>query len=380
MVWANWIPAIPAIPAHWHHLVISTALLAGAIIAGLIAHRLGFAIFRRLDRHPSKLSQLLMRDCRAPLRLALPVYAVDLVTPLLHFPPEVSDLLQHLLGLLEIGAITWLFITAALALSESLIAHFQITETDEFRARRIVTQIRIFRRILMTLIAILAMAIGLMSFHWGKELGASILASAGIAGLAVGLAARPTVENLVAGVQLAITQPIRLEDVVIVENEWGWIEEITTTYVVVRIWDLRRLILPLTYFSQHSFQNWTRHSAELMGTVHLYLDYTAPVQAIREELIRLTKSLPQWDGKVCALQVTHATEHSLELRALVSAKNSSLLWDLRCTVREKLLEFVQQKYPQCLPKTRAELADLETDARRRDGGIPELSPAPARSS
>jgi small-conductance mechanosensitive channel len=356
MVWTDWLSEIPALPAHWHRVVISSALVAGAIIAGLIAHRVAFAIFRRLDRHPSKLTQLLMRDCRAPLRLALPIYAIDLVTPLLRFPSELADFLQHLLGLLEIAAITWLFIAAALALSESLIAHYQITETDEFRARRIVTQIRIFRRILLTIIAVLAVAIGLMSFRWGKELGGSILASAGIAGLAVGLAARPTVENLVAGVQLAITQPIRLEDVVIVENEWGWIEEITTTYVVVRIWDLRRLILPLTYFSQHSFQNWTRQSAELMGTVHLYVDYTVPVQAIRQELVRLTKGLPQWDGKVCVLQVTHATEHSLELRALVSAKNSSLLWDLRCAVREQLLEFVQRNYPQCLPKTRAELA------------------------
>ncbi|HLH75969.1 MAG TPA: mechanosensitive ion channel domain-containing protein, partial [Candidatus Binataceae bacterium] len=236
MMWADWISAIPTLLAHWHRLAISTALVAGAIIAGLITHRIAFAIFRRLDRHPGKLTQLLMLNCSAPLRLALPIYAVDLVTPLLRFPHELADFLQHVLGLLEIGAVTWLLITAALALSESLIAHFQITETDEFRARRIVTQIRIFRRILMTLIAILAVAIGLMSFHWGKELGASILASAGIAGLAVGLAARPTVENLVAGVQLAITQPIRLEDVVIVENEWGWIEEITTTYVVVRIW------------------------------------------------------------------------------------------------------------------------------------------------
>src|SRR5579875_13212 len=361
MMWADWISAIPTLLAHWHRLAISTALVAGAIIAGLITHRIAFAIFRRLDRHPGKLTQLLMLNCSAPLRLALPIYAVDLVTPLLRFPHELADFLQHVLGLLEIGAVTWLLITAALALSESLIAHFQITETDEFRARRIVTQIRIFRRILMTLIAILAVAIGLMSFHWGKELGASVLASAGIAGLAVGLAARPTIENLVAGVQLAITQPIRLEDVVIVENEWGWVEEITTTYVVVRIWDLRRLVLPLSYFISHPFQNWTRHSANLMGSAHVYADYSVPVDEVRSELARVVKTLPDWDGKVCVLQVTHATDRAIELRALVSASDSGKLWNLRCDVRERLIAFIQKQYPHCLPRMRAEAAMTRVD-------------------
>ncbi|MDA8383126.1 MAG: mechanosensitive ion channel [Betaproteobacteria bacterium] len=229
---------------------------------------------------------------------------------------------------------------------------------DVFRSRSLITQIRVFRRILVVVLIVLALAIALMSFRWGRELGGSLLASAGIAGLAVGLAARPTVENLVAGVQLALTQPMRIEDVVIVENEWGWIEEITTTYVVVRIWDLRRLVLPLTYFTQTPFQNWTRQTANLMGTVFVYVDYKIPVQALRDELASIVKTIPQWDGKVCVLQVTDASNETMQLRALVSAADSSRLWDLRCAVREKLIEFIQRTWPEYLPRMRAEMSGL----------------------
>lgn len=199
----------------------------------------------------------------------------------------------------------------------------------------------------------------LMTFDKVRQLGTSILASAGIIGIIVGLAAQRTIATLLAGLQIAITQPIRVDDVVIVENEWGRIEEITFTYVVVRIWDLRRLILPITYFIEKPFQNWTRVTADILGTVFIYVDYTVPVQAIREELHRILKSTDLWDGKAWGLQVTNATERTVELRALMTAPDASAAWDLRCEVREKILEFVQKKYPDGLPKVRAEIRESE---------------------
>jgi small-conductance mechanosensitive channel len=179
-----------------------------------------------------------------------------------------------------------------------------------------------------------------------------LLASAGIAGIIIGFAAQQSLSMFLAGIQIAFTQPIRIDDVVIVENEWGRIEEITLTYVVIRIWDQRRLIVPINYFINKPFQNWSRTTTEIMGTVFIYVDYGFPVDAMREELTRILKELNEWDGKVNVLQVTDAREHTLELRALVSSSNSSLSWDLRVEVREKLIAFVQQKYPQYLPNTR----------------------------
>jgi small-conductance mechanosensitive channel len=189
----------------------------------------------------------------------------------------------------------------------------------------------------------------------------TLFASAGLAGLVAGMAARPALSNLIAGIQLALTTPINLDDVVIVEGEWGWIEEISATYVVVRIWDLRRLVVPLSYFIENPFQNWTRKTADILGTVMIYADYTAPVVALRIELHRILKATPMWDGKVWNLQVTNATDTVVELRALMSASSSGTAWDLRCHVREKLLEFLQREYPECLPKVRAEL-----DGQRRE--------------
>ncbi|MDH3556239.1 MAG: mechanosensitive ion channel family protein, partial [Deltaproteobacteria bacterium] len=178
---------------------------------------------------------------------------------------------------------------------------------------------------------------------------------AGIVGIIVGLAAQKSISTLFAGIQMAITQPIRIDDVVIVENEWGRIEEITLTYVVVRIWDLRRLIVPITYFLEKPFQNWTRISAEILGTVFLYVDYTVPVEAVRTELRRILENSPLWDGQICLLQVTNATERTTELRAIISATDASNAWELRCEVREKLIGFIRQNYPDGLPKVRAEL-------------------------
>jgi small-conductance mechanosensitive channel len=204
------------------------------------------------------------------------------------------------------------------------------------------------------------MALGtmLMTFEKVRQLGTTLLASAGIIGIIFGIAAQRTIGTFMAGLQIAFTQPIRIDDVVIVENEWGRIEEITLTYVVVKIWDLRRLMVPITYFIEKPFQNWTRVTADLLGTVYIYVDYTVPVEAVRAELREILKGTELWDGKVCVLQVTNTSEHAIELRALMSAADASTAWALRCYAREKLVEFIQKSYPESLPKLRASLRQL----------------------
>jgi small-conductance mechanosensitive channel len=217
-----------------------------------------------------------------------------------------------------------------------------------------------------TLAVIITISIALMTVEQVREYGLSLFASAGVAGVIAGLAARPVLSNLIAGVQLAMTQPIRLEDAVIVEGEFGSVEEITSTYVVLRLWDHRRLIVPLSYFMEKPFQNWTRQTSALIGSVYLYVDYTAPVERIREKLSELASSSKFWDGQVAALQVTDAKTSTMELRAIVSARNAGAAWDLRCEVREKLIAFLQKDYPSALPRQRAEVelnADAPTKAR-----------------
>jgi hypothetical protein len=202
---------------------------------------------------------------------------------------------------------------------------------------------------------VVALSVALMTFPSIRHLGVSLFASAGVAGIVIGMAARPTIANLLAGIQIALTEPIRLDDVVIVNGEWGWIEEIGTTYVVVRIWDLRRLIVPLSQFIEQPFQNWTRVTADLLGTVIVYADYRVPVERVRQELHRILEASGMWDGKAWGLQVTDATERTIQLRALMSAPDSGKAWDLRCLVREQLVAFLQREYPDSLPVVRAEL-------------------------
>jgi small-conductance mechanosensitive channel len=211
----------------------------------------------------------------------------------------------------------------------------------------------VLKKVAVSVIAVFTLASMLMVFDSVRQFGESILASAGIAGIVVGFAAQRSIATLLAGFQIALTQPIRVDDVVIVENEWGRIEDITLTYVVVRLWDLRRLVVPITYFIERPFQNWTRSSADILGTVFLYVDYSVPLDALRSELTRILKASRFWDGKVNVLQVTDAKERTMEVRALASAANASLAWDLRCQVREQLVDFLQRNYPESLPKLRA---------------------------
>ncbi len=297
-----------------------------------------------------------------PLTGLLITIALKINLNLIFSRQSIIDHSNQFLNILIIAAIAWFSINAINILRVIITRRFDLTQKDNLRARKITTQFRIIERILIFIIVFVAISAALMTFSSIRKLGVSLFASAGVAGIILGLAAQRGIATILAGFQIAITQPIRLDDVVIVEGEWGWIEEITLTYVVVRIWDKRRMVLPTTYFMDKPFENWTRNSADIFGTVFLYTDYLIPVDKLREELDRILKTTELWDGNVSNLQVTDAKEHTLELRIMVSAIDSPTAWDLRVYVREKMIEFLQKNYPQHLPRTRVELYKGDDDS------------------
>ncbi|MFD2016594.1 mechanosensitive ion channel family protein [Vibrio olivae] len=240
-----------------------------------------------------------------------------------------------------------------------LFKRYDISMADNLKARKARTQIIYVKKIAIVVIAFIATGIILLSFDSVRQYGTTILTGAGVAGIIVGFALQKTLSNLFAGIQIAFTQPIKIDDAVVVEGEWGWIEEINLTYVVVRIWDMRRLILPITYFTENSFQNWTRNTAQILGSVFIYTDYTMPLEPLREHFDKVLDNTEMWDGQAKAFQVSDCTDHIMTIRLLMTAKNSPVAWDLRCYVREEMIRFVQEHYPQCLPKTRAELSRVE---------------------
>lgn len=255
-------------------------------------------------------------------------------------------------SVLLIVSLTWILIVTIRIFKTAFLENYNTSEEDNLKSRKFHTQFNILQRILIFLIVLIAVGLILMLFEDVRRIGISLFASAGIAGVIIGFAAQRIIGAVIAGLQIAITQPIRIDDVVIIENEWGKIEEITLTYVVVNIWDKRRLIVPTTYFFDKPFQNWTRTTSEILGTVFIYTDYNVPFEALRKELTRLLESSPLWDKKVNVLQVTDAKENNIEVRALISAKDSGTAWDLRVFIREKLIEFLQKNYPESLPKSR----------------------------
>lgn len=336
--------------------VLALSILAAAIVGGLILHLAVFAALKHIaGTTGSIIDDALVRHGRNPARVLVPLMIVLAVLPFLAISEELVAVGRHgvILGL--IAGAAWLVISFTAVFDDVVISKFKIDTQDNLAARQIRTKTHVLRRVAVIAITVFALSIMLMTFPAIRNVGVSLFASAGVAGLVIGMAARPMLSNLIAGIQIALTQPIRIDDVVIVEGEWGKIEEISSTYVVVRIWDLRRMVLPLTYFMEKPFQNWTRQTADILGTVFLYTDYTIPVEDVRQELHRVLQSTKLWDGKTWGLQVTNATESTMELRALMSAPDSGTAWDLRCAVREKLIGFLQEKYPQSLPRVRAEL-------------------------
>jgi small-conductance mechanosensitive channel len=332
-----------------------------AVLGALILHRVLYMVARKFTgRTTNHFDDSLVRRSQGPAKLILPLLALMAVSPGLTLSQHSASVFRHIIGLGVIAAVGWLAISLLGVLEDVLSGRYRMDVADNMLARRVQTQIAVIQRIANVLIVAITIAVMLMTFPVVRQVGQSIFASAGIAALLAGLAARSTFSNLLAGLQVAITQPIRLDDVVIVQGEYGNVEQITTTYVVVKIWDERRIVVPLSKFIEEPFENWTLKSSNLLGTVFLHTDYTVPVDAVREELMRILKSTDLWDGRVGGLQVTDTTEKTVELRALMSAASSSLAWDLRCLVREKLITFLQQNYPESLPRTRAEIADARS--------------------
>ncbi len=343
---------------NWEEHLPELKLLITAIIIFLVLRAIAPWVTRVLTRiaAPFPFTQDLLNRTTPPLHLLIPLLGLRAV-----FGSASNELVfihhaRHFTSLAIIATVTWLFLRIIGAAQEIIIQRHPVNVTDNLAARRVQTQTKVLVQTLGFFVLLFGISAMLMTFPGARQFGTSLLASAGLAGLAVGFAAKPVLGNLIAGLQLAFTQPIRLDDVVIVENEWGRVEEITGTYVVIRIWDDRRLIVPLQYFIEHPFQNWTRKTSNLIGSLFLWVDYAMPLEPLRKELESLCAQSPQlWDGKVCVLQVTDTTDRAIQLRVLVSTKDSSSNWDLRCFVREKLINFIALNYPECLPQVRANL-------------------------
>ena len=294
-----------------------------------------------------------------PIGLLIFLCCLAAVLPGLPLTREAWHGISHGVRVAIIAATAWTLIRVLAVGRELILVRHDIHACDNLEARRIYTQIRVIERLLAVAIIVIGLALVLMSFDRMRQIGVSLMASAGVIGIIVGFAAQASIATVLAGLQIALTQPIRLDDVVIVEGEWGRIEEITLTYVVVNIWDQRRLIVPITYFIEKPFQNWTRTSAEILGTVFLHTDYRVPVEEVRKKLGEILEASPLFDKRAWCLQVTEARASTLELRALMSARTSPEAWDLRCLVREKLLTWLQETYPEYLPKTRVTLTQGE---------------------
>lgn len=331
-------------------------IAAAALTAGMILSWIASFVLRRWLKKFSIINfQINLHLLQSPLVSLLPALCLRSALPFMELPAQPHAALSNIVSLWLIASFGWLALKAVHVFRGVITGRYDITASDNLQARRVHTQIRVIGNILNTLIIFLTVSLMLITLEPVRQVGVSLLASTGVMGIVIGLAAQKTLGNFIAGIQIAFTQPIRVDDVLVVEGEWGRVEEITLTYVVVRIWDLRRLILPISYFLEKPFQNWTRVSADILGSVFIYADYTVPVEPLRQEFTWILKNSPHWDGKVNVLQVTDAKEQTVELRALMSAKDSSTAWNLRCEVREKLLLFLQEKLPQHLSRSRVVL-------------------------
>ncbi|MEV0821618.1 mechanosensitive ion channel family protein [Nonomuraea rubra] len=348
-------------PADWPILVIS---VVGAILVVEVSRRVLTKVGRKwaLARH-------LVEHCTWPAFSVAAVVAFNLVFGPGMFGDSASErgtagTVERVLGLFTIAAVTWLIVQAAYALTDVILDRLVLVEGERNRrARRIMTQIALVRRVAAAIIIVIAVGAMLFSFPQVRALGAGLLASAGIAGAIVGIAAQPTIGNMLAGLQLAFSDALRLDDVVVVEDEWGRIEELTLTYVVLRLWDERRLVLPVSYFTQNPFENWTRHGSRVLAVCLLRVDWSVPVPKLRDALYEFLQGNPLWDQKDWTLQVTDVLPNGLvELRALMSAADSPSSWDLKCDVREFLVNFVRDNYPESLPRFRVETPESRIGA------------------
>ncbi len=341
----------------------SLAIFGVIIAVTLFAHRLLFQVLTRIVASKDLFWRSMVSRLRRPVRWALLVPTLSFAVAIAPLSDEQARVISHVLLLCFIVLVASMVRTVKHIWMTVYLRRFKLDAEDNLLARKHVTQSRIIDRVLDVIIVIIAASACLMTFDAVRQYGVSLLASAGVAGIVLGLALQPVLKNLFAGIQLAITQPIRIDDAVLVEGEWGKVEEITSTYVVVKIWDWRRMILPLSYFMEKPFQNWTRETASLIGTVMVYLDYTVPVAAVRHKAEEIARASKLWDGQVINVAVTDFRDNVMEIRILVSASNSGRVFDIRCEMREKLIDFIQREYPHALPRLRADLKD-EPSAQR----------------
>ncbi len=337
-----------------------TLRLMPFVALAILAYWVSVGLIKLLKRKNEKsvIYPALLKYCQRPAfflllcLFLLPGLQSLPITESVHGWVEVS---RQTVGLLLIAMIAWLVIRSTEVLEDVFIQRYDVSAKDNLTARKIHTQFSFFKKAIIVVVLIITVSCMLMTFEKVRQLGVSILGSAGIAGIVIGFAAQRSIATFIAGMQIAVTQPIRIDDVVIVEGEWGRIEEITMTYVVVRIWDLRRLVVPIGYFIEKPFQNWTRVSADLLGSVVLYVDYRVPVDKVRAYYLEIIEQSEKWDRKVACLQVVDCTDRAVQLRALMSAADASAAWDLRCEIREKLLGWLNTHYPDSLPRVRAEI-------------------------
>lgn len=349
ILFAPWVAALTQ--TSWVHVLIQLLI---ALIAVMIFHGVGTHALHRLTESFPFSTKLVEYGHRAG-GVSVFLLVAQLILRNASDTLAGIEMARHLNALLLITSLTWLSVRCVKAIGDTIIELNPSHVADNLQARRIQTQTRVLTRAIMTLIVVVGSSMAMMTLPFLRQIGTSLLASAGVAGIVVGFAARPVLSNLLAGIQIAIAQPIRLDDVVIVQGEWGWIEEITGTYVVVRIWDQRRLVMPLQWFIENPFQNWTRTSSEILGTVAIWVDYRMPVDAIRTEAERICREAVEWDGRLCQVQVVDTSERAMQVRILVSAADAGRAWDLRCLVRERLVHFIQSTCPENLPRIRTEI-------------------------
>ena len=343
---------------------VSLVIFAVAIVLARWLHALAFKVVTRLVSGMDLFWRSLVSRTEGPTRLAAMTVGLWLAAGVAPLTTRETEFVQQILLIGFIALVAWLAHTTLHIWVTVYLRRFKLDAEDNLLARKHVTQTRILRRVCEVIIFIMALAAAMMSFDGVRQFGVSLLASAGVAGIVLGLALQPVLKNLFAGIQLAVTQPIRIDDALLVEGEWGNVEEITSTYVVIKLWDWRRLILPLGYFIEKPFQNWTREGSALIGTVMIYLDYSVPISVLRKKVEEIVGNSVLWDRRVVAVQVTDFRESVMEVRILVSASNAGRAFDIRCEVREKLIAFLQEAYPAALPRLRAEFSPA---ASKEDG-------------
>ena len=333
-------------------------LFSAVVVFGNAFHYVLFRLLHRKQTDAQWQTLGLRQYLAKPARAVFLSIGLLIVMPLVPgFPPLYRGRIEQVVECLLVLFLGWLAIGGVYVFQAVTLNRFDTSVADNLRARRVHTQMQVFRRILIGFVVVLTAGALLWSFHDERlwKYGTGLLASAGLASLVLATAAKSSASNLLAGLQIALSEPIRVDDVVVIEGEWGRIDEITSTYVVMKIWDQRTLIVPLSYFIEKPFSNWTRHSGEILGTVFLYVDYSVPLEPLRAELTRLASESPLWDKRGCGLQVTNLSEHTMELRCLVSSADASKNFDLRCLVREKMIEFLRENYPDALPTIRMEM-------------------------